>query len=35
LRLGEKFARLEKERDVEIRIERKGEQERRITVTRE
>jgi tRNA threonylcarbamoyladenosine biosynthesis protein TsaE len=35
LEWGEKFARLEKERDVEIRIERKGEQERRITVTRE
>lgn len=33
LEWGEKFARFEKERDVEIRIERKGEQERRITVT--
>ena len=35
LEWGEKFARFEKERDVEIRIERKGEQERRLTVTRE
>lgn len=35
LEWGEKFARFEKERDVEIRVERKGEQERRITVTRE
>jgi tRNA threonylcarbamoyladenosine biosynthesis protein TsaE len=33
LEWGEKFARFEKERDVEIRIERKGEQERRITAT--
>ena len=30
---GEKFPRFEKERDVEIRIERGGEQERRIIVT--
>ena len=30
---GEKFARFERERDVEIRIERVGEQERRIIVT--
>ena len=35
LEWGEKFAGFEKERDVEIRIERKGEQERRLTVTRE
>ena len=31
---GEKFPRLVKERDVEIAIERRGEQERRIAVTR-
>lgn len=30
---GEKFARLERERDVEIALDRIGEQERRITVT--
>jgi tRNA threonylcarbamoyladenosine biosynthesis protein TsaE len=35
LEWGEKFARFEKERDVEIRIERNGEQERRLTVTRD
>ena len=29
---GEKFARLERERDLEIRLERTGETERRITV---
>jgi len=32
---GEKFLRFEDERDVEIRIERVGEQDRRITITRE
>jgi tRNA threonylcarbamoyladenosine biosynthesis protein TsaE len=31
---GEKFPRFEQERDVEIRIERRGEQERRIVVIR-
>ena len=34
LEWGEKFPRFENERDVEIRIERQGEQERRIIVTR-
>ncbi len=33
LEWGEKFPRLAKERDVEIAIERRGEQERKITVT--
>jgi len=33
LEWGEKFPRLEKERDVEIAIERRGEQERKIVVT--
>ncbi len=33
LEWGEKFPRLAKERDVEIAIERQGEQERKITVT--
>jgi tRNA threonylcarbamoyladenosine biosynthesis protein TsaE len=32
LEWGEKFPRFQKERDVEIAIERRGEQERRITV---
>ena len=31
---GEKFPRFEQERDVEIRIERRGESERRITVSK-
>ena len=33
LEWGEKFPRLAKEREVEIAIERRGEQERKITVT--
>jgi tRNA threonylcarbamoyladenosine biosynthesis protein TsaE len=33
LEWGEKFARFEAERDVEIRIERTGDEERRITIT--
>ncbi len=35
LEWGEKFPRFERERDVEIRIERSGEQERKIVVMRE
>ncbi len=35
LEWGEKFPRLVKERDVEIAIERRGEQEREIAVWRE
>jgi len=35
LEWGEKFPRFEKERDVEISLERKGDQEREIVVTRE
>jgi len=35
LEWGEKFPRLVKERDVEIAIERRGEQERKIVVSRE
>ncbi len=31
---GEKFPRFERERDVEIRIERSGEEERKVLVTR-
>ena len=34
LEWGEKFPRLMKERDVEIAIERRGERERKITLTR-
>jgi tRNA threonylcarbamoyladenosine biosynthesis protein TsaE len=34
LEWGEKFARFQKERDVEISIERRGDQERRIVVKR-
>src|SRR5271166_5332998 len=34
LEWGEKFARFEKERDVEIAIERRGDQERKIVVKR-
>ena len=35
LEWGEKFPRFERERDVEIRIERSGDQERKIVVMRE
>jgi tRNA threonylcarbamoyladenosine biosynthesis protein TsaE len=34
LEWGEKFPRFERERDIEIRIERSGESERKIVVTR-
>jgi tRNA A37 threonylcarbamoyladenosine biosynthesis protein TsaE len=34
LEWGEKFPRFEKERDVEICLERQGDQERRIVVKR-